>query len=741
MSNLWRRYFQIVVQKIRRQPIASAVIAGIGIIAFFGAAGVWFVFRLSQNLPTVSQLQNIEQPLASRVLDKDGRIVHEFGIERRSFVPLDKIPANLQHAVISIEDRKFYHHWGMDIRRLIQAALIDVVRRGYAQGASTLTQQLARNLYLTSRPSMERKIREALTAVQLESCYTKDEILELYLNQVCFGGGAWGVEAASEQYFSKRVSDLNLNECATLAGIIQTPERYRPDKKENLHRCTVRRNAVLHAMMETHAIDDATCAATMAMPILVRLSSEKSTTAGYFLEMVRKHISDKYGDDVLYNGGLTIYTTLDLSGQEAAEKAADNEIASLQARLNGMFVDFTRTARKHKISRETFLANFDSLYARYANEYEQLSDSIKLRKAQIAVIALDAATGGIRTLIGGRNFEESKFNRATMALRQPGSAFKPFVYTAAMEHGYSPASVVSDQPVTLQTPEGEWRPENYNHAFHGATTIRRAVALSVNMVAIQVILKIGPQLVVDYARRMGFSHNIQAIPSLAVGSCEVTPMEMASAYQIFANRGIAVEPYFIQKIVDKSGKILEQHTHEEHVVLSPQTAFLMSSLLKTVVCCGTASDIPAMGFTRPAGGKTGTTNDYSDAWFVGFTPQVVCCVWTGVGEQRSLGPGVTGAVAAVPVWVPVMIALHRHLPEQDFAMPEGIKAERLCDESHLIATDACPSTKTDYFLSDAVVDTCPLHGTRHTADNQKKDVFGTAVVEKKHKAQKTNQLF
>jgi penicillin-binding protein 1A len=323
MQNALKKHLRLIMLiKVREQPLVCALLMGMGIVVFLGTAGAWYVFRLSQNLPTLSQLQNIEQPLASRVLDKDGRIVHEFGIERRSFVPLDKIPISLQNAVVAIEDRKFYKHWGIDIRRLLQAAVIDVVRHGYEQGASTLTQQLARNLYLTAKPSMERKIREALTAIQLESCYTKKEILELYLNQVCFGGGAWGVEAASEQYFSKHITDLDLNECATLAGIIQTPERYRPDKKENLHRCTIRRNAVLRAMAEINAIDKNLCASTMAMPIVTRLSAEFSNTSGYFLEMVRKHISDKFGDDVLYNGGLTIYTTLDLLGQEAAEKAS-----------------------------------------------------------------------------------------------------------------------------------------------------------------------------------------------------------------------------------------------------------------------------------------------------------------------------------------------------------------------------------------------------------------------------------
>jgi len=712
----------------------------LGVLAFmaFGtAAAVRFVHHLSLDLPTVSQMQSIEQSLTSKVLDKDGKVVHEFSIERRIRVPLSRIPADLQNAVIAIEDRRFFKHWGIDLRRIVRAAVIDLGRREYAQGASTITQQLARNLYLTSKPSMVRKIREALTALQLESSYTKKEILELYLNQVYFGGGAWGVEAASEQYFSKHVTGLDLNECATLAGIIQQPERYRLDRKDNLKRVTARRNAVLAAMEG----ESTSVAGIMALPVPYRPFEAITDVGTYFIEMVRRYMSEKCGDNELYNGGLTIYTTLDRAGQVAAEEAAAKQIVSLQNRLNRIFLDSTKAFRKYRMPRDTFLAHFDSLYALRADEYQKLPDSFRLRQAQIAVVALDAATGGIRTVIGGRNFKESKFNRVTQALRQPGSAFKPFVYTAAMEHGFTPASLVLDQPMTLQTPQGDWRPENYDHAFHGPTTIRRALALSVNLVAIQVLMKVGPRIVVDYARSMGLRHDIQPIPSLAIGSCEVTPMEMACAYQIYPNKGIAVTPYCVEKVVDRTGRVLEQHTPEEREVLSPRTAYLMCSLLQTVVCCGTASTIPGLGFTRPAGGKTGTTNNYSDAWFIGFTPQIVCCVWTGVDERRSLGAGVTGSIAAVPVWVQAMVALHDKMPVRDFEVPDGIRTENLCDQSHLVATRWCPKVKPEHFLKESVVDTCAVHGPgRAVKTARQHDFFGTSQKETKRLASKKSKL-
>ncbi|MBN1759739.1 MAG: PBP1A family penicillin-binding protein [Chitinispirillaceae bacterium] len=688
--------------------IALTVIAG----SFVAGTGVFFFYRLYLTLPTLGQMQNIQQPLVSKVLSKDGELIHEFSIERRYYVPLDSIAPQLQEAVIAIEDRRYYKHWGIDLRRIFGAVVVDLARGHYAQGASTLTQQLARNVYLTARSSLIRKLREVLTAIQLESCYTKNEILELYLNQVYLGAGVYGVQAASQYYFNKPASRLSLNECATLAGLIQLPERYRPDKEENLQRMTDRRNKVLAAMRSMKKIDKALYRETAALPIVTDLQRKTGGNGSYFVEMVRRYVSDNYGDNQLYNGGLTIHTTLDPVAQDSSERSCGRQIMSLQERLNRIFLDSTHAERQLKISRDFFEKHFDSVYAANKERFKDLPDSVKLRQAQISVIALDVATGAIRVLIGGRNFTESKFNRALHARRQPGSSFKAFVYAAAMDNGYTPATVVLDQPITLVTSDGEWRPENYDKVFNGPITIRKAVAKSVNLVAIQVLNKVGPQVVIDYARRMGLKHSMKPVPALAIGACEATPMEMTSAYSAFPNHGIRETPYHIEKIVDKNGRVLETHQAHEEEVLSEQTAYLMCSLLRSVVCCGTGAKIPGLGFTYPAGGKTGTTNDYSDAWFIGFTQQIACGVWTGVDERRSLGAGVTGSLAAIPVWVRTMIPLHRDLKKIEFRRPEtGIKTEMICDESHLLATRNCPKPVAEVFKSDAVLDTCDIHGS------------------------------
>lgn len=704
--------------KLRGIPFIAPFIVGIPIFFFVTACGFFFLFRLFQTLPTLSQMQNIEQPLVSKVLSKDGELVHEFSIERRYYAKLEEIPEQLQQAVIAIEDRRFYKHWGIDLRRIVGAVLVDVIRGHYAQGASTLTQQLARNVYLTARSSLIRKLREALTAIQLESCYTKKEILELYLNQVYLGAGMYGVEAASTYYFNKHVGELDLNECATLGGCIQLPERYRPDKEENLGRITERRNKVLKAMYSMRFIDKTTLHQTVNFPIVSNPEEKRSRNSSYFIEMVRKYVSGKYGDDLLYNGGLTIHTTIDPVSQDSSERSAARQIVSLQKRLNRIFLDSTHADRKLKIPRKYYLNNFDSIYAAHYDEYKVLPDSIKLRQAQISVIALDVATGAIRVLIGGRNFSESKFNRALSARRQPGSAFKPFVYTAAMDHGFTPATVVLDQPITLITSDGEWRPENYDKVFNGPVTIRKALAKSINLVAIQVLNKVGAQVVIEYARRMGLRHTMNPVPALAIGACEATPMELTSAYSSFPNHGIRAIPYCVEKIVDKNGRVLEKHIVQEEEVLSAATAFLMCSLMRSVVCCGTGAKIPGLGFTHPAGGKTGTTNDYSDAWFIGYTPEIACGVWTGVDERRSLGMGVTGSLAAIPVWVRTMIPLHRNIPKKEFYPPEkGIKSMMICSESHLVATRHCPHPVREYFKFDAELDTCDIHGGSATRKN------------------------
>jgi penicillin-binding protein 1A len=710
-------------------------------ISFCIISGAWFFFRLNLTLPTLNQMQNIEQSLVSRVLGKDGKVVQEFSVERRFYVPIDKISPDLPAAVIAIEDRRFYKHWGIDIKRIVSTIFVDIFRGRMAQGASTITQQLARNVYLTQKKSIIRKLREVLTAVQLESCYTKTEIMELYLNQVYLGAGVYGVEAASEYYFSKHASDLTLLECATLAGLIQTPEKYRPDKATNIERITNRRNEVLKAMHVTGFFDKKTLKEMMSEQIKTKITKPKGGSGEYFTEMVRKYVADKYGDEMLYNGGLTIYTTLDRYAQDSAESAVAKQMALLQERLNRKFLDSSEVDKKLKIPRKVFIESFDSIYAAHEEEFSDLPDSAKLRIAQASVITLDVSNGAIRVLVGGRDFSESKFNRAMSARRQPGSSIKPIVYAAALEHGYTPATVVLDQPITLMTPDGEWRPENYDRVFNGPITLRSALAKSVNLVAIQVLTKVGANVVVEYARRMGLKHQMEPVPSLAIGACEATPMEMTSAYSIFANRGIQPKPYYIEKIIDKTGRVLESHTPEENEILSPQTSFLMCSLMKTVVCCGTAASIPGLGFSRPAAGKTGTTNSYSDAWFIGFTPQLVTSVWTGVDERWSLGAGVTGSTAAIPIWVKTMLQAQKGMPVKDFEMPEGIKSEELCAESHLVATPKCPKKVSEFFYSDAVIDTCDIHGGFKSNDdsmmkmftNQKKDPVKKPTDGKKKK--------
>ncbi len=690
----------------------GALILVVFLVSFCCTAGFRFLNQLYITLPSVNQMQNIEQALVSKVYDANSSLLSEFHIERRFWVPLEKIPPALESAVIAIEDRRFYDHWGVDLIRIFGAAAADLLRGHIAQGASTLTQQLARNVYLTSKQTIIRKVREILTAVQLESCYTKEEIVELYLNQVYLGAGVYGVEAAAQYYFSKHVQDLTLDECALIAGMIQLPERYRPDKPANIERITSRRNTVLRAMKSMRVIQEEDYRSAVAIPVKANIQIQRSGIGSYFLEMVRKYVADKYGDDMLYNGGLHIYTTLDPAAQDSAEHALSEKVTSLQKRLNRIFLDSTNADRQLKIPREKFLASFDSIYGLHEKEYKQLPDSIKLRQAQMAAVAIDASTAAIRVLIGGRNFEESKFNRVMMARRQPGSSFKPFVYAAALENGYTPATVVLDQPITLMTDQGEWRPENYDRVFNGPISIRSALAKSVNLVAIQVLNKVGARVVIDYARRMGLKHMMNPVPALAIGACEATPIELVNAYQIFANHGVMATPYFIEKIVDKNGRVLETHQPEEKEVLSARTSFLMCSLMRSVVCCGTAASVPGLGFTRPAAGKTGTTNDYSDAWFIGFTPQVVCGVWAGVDERRSLGTGVTGSFAAIPVWVRTMKPLHKKLPVKDFEVPEGIKAVMMCKESHNVALPSCPKAESEFFFAETELDTCDIHGGR-----------------------------
>ncbi len=682
--------------------------------------GFRFLYHMHKTLPSPKELGDIQPSLVSKVLASDSAVIHEFSIERRFWIQLKEIPPDLQHAVVAIEDRRFYDHWGIDFKRIMGAMVVNFVRGKYAQGASTITQQLARNVYLTSRQSLIRKVREAMTAVQIESYYTKDEILELYLNMAYLGAGCYGVEAASQRYFSKSTRDMTLNECAVLAGCIQLPERYRPDRVKNIKRVRGRRNTVIRAMKKMGFINADAASLVFQDTIPANPQVPVSKRAPYFVEMVRQYMEKKYGEYQLYNGGLTICTTLDPVAQDSTDKAVAYYLDSLQRRTNRLFLDSTKAYKTLDITKIHYLNNFDSIYTAHKDEYKDLPDSMRLRIVQASVVALDVKTGAIRVLTGGRDFSESKFNRAIQAKRQPGSAFKPFVYTVAIDNGYTPATMVMDQPITLETPEGVWRPENYDHEFSGPVSVRDALKKSINLVAIQVLQDIGAENVITYARKAGLKNRLNPVPALAIGACEVTNLEITSAFSIYPNYGWQATPYCIEKIYDRNGRLLQEHVPETKQVLSPQTAYIMTSMLTTVIKAGTGASIGRRGFMHPAGGKTGTTNGYSDAWFVGFTPYIACGVWVGVDERRSMGSGVTGARGAIPTWVKAMKALHRNLRAKGFGQPSGIITERVCNKEHKIATRYCPDVYIEIFKTDHMLDTCDVHVLRRST--KKKDI-------------------
>ena len=646
------------------------------VIVIFGSAGAVFGVAqwLGRDLPTPEQLTAIQPAVKTVVYDARGRVLHEFFKENRSAVPLRQIPRHLVNATLSTEDRSFYQHWGVDLWGIGRAALQDVMQMRRAQGGSTITQQLARNLFLTHERSLSRKLKEMVLAIQIEKTYSKDQILEMYFNQIYFGEGAYGVEAAAKTYFGKPVQELTLPESALLAGLPANPSVYSPRRRPQAARA--RRSKVLRNMLATHAItqvefDNAIGAGLGVTP--VRYSNDR---APYFVEMVRLHLDERYGSNAVYEGGLKVWTTLDMDLQQIGERAMERQLEALE---NGL---------KLKVRRSNFVsAPTDSARALERTPYLQGS-----------LVALDPRNGYIRALSGGRDWNQSNFNRAIQARRQPGSAFKPFVYTAAIDNGFHPTDTIVDEPVSFPGANGElYQPGNYDHTFRGPVTLRYALQQSINVPAIKLLRKVGTSLVASYARRMGIKSPLGQNLSLALGSSEVTLLELTSAYAVLANRGIRNEPLFILKVEDRNGNVLEKNAPRPTEVLSEGTASVMTSMLQSVVDHGTGYPARAAGFLNPAAGKTGTMDEYMDAWFVGYTPSIVCGCWVGFDEKKPIGPGMTGARAALPMWTEFMIGATRGRPVEDFPIPAGTSTRLVCAETGMLATDACPSVTREMF--------------------------------------------
>lgn len=672
------------------------------LLTFFiiGLAGLTFLFVISRDLPSLSELEDYKPKLASKVYSADMKVIHEYFEQKRSYVPLEEIPAKLIQAVIASEDRKFYDHWGVDVKRFFQAAFINLINLSYKQGASTLTQQLARQLYLTLEKTIARKIKEMITTIRIERTYTKEEILEMYLNQMNFGHGAYGVQSAAVKYFGKDVREITVDEAAMLVGLLKAPSHYTPFNDPGKAR--TRRNIVLNAMRELKYLTEDEYAGYSKKPVTVlKTSINASGIAPYFTEYIRQKLQAKYGYD-LYTAGLSIYTTLDSRAQAYAEKAVENHLPILQ-----------RVVKEYHIKKGLLEDLLDPDFLKSNGVQNLLQDSTFVDSlvnvkvpVQVALVSIDPRNGHILAFVGGRDFSESKFDRVVQARRQPGSAFKPFVYTVAIDNGYPTTYEVLNQPVVVYQPDGtRWSPQNYDLSIGGPVTLREGLKKSLNLVAVRVLQNViqKPSLVVKYAQKMGIKSPLQAVDAIALGASAVTPLEITSAYGVFANGGVLVDPVAILRVEDKNGNVVEQNMPRREEVLRPETAYIMTDMLRSVIDSGTgASARWKYQFYRPAGGKTGTTNNFNDAWFIGFTPQIVTGVWVGVDDYRiSLGNGQSGSRAALPIWAQYMKAVHDTLalPKLDFQMPDGVKRVTICLNTKLLANDECPNPGEEVFFS------------------------------------------
>lgn len=658
------------------------------------------------EIPPLSQLENITPQLVTNIYDKNGKIAHEYFVERREWTSFDSLPEMAKAAIIATEDRKFYTHWGVNVWAIPKAVMETVFSGKKLRGASTLTQQLTKLLFLTPERSISRKIKEAITAIRIEQTYTKEEILEFYMNEVYLGGGNYGFQAAGKYYFGKPLDSLTIPEYAMLAGMLQRPEAYRPDRHPELG--LERRNTVLFAMYDAGVISKEDYRKYIESPLETVRANKSGKKAGlYFYEEIRKYMEKKYGENSLYADGVQIYSTIDPEIQVFAEQAAVEQIQKVRRRIQYRATRRLKLTQKYNLPEDSVVAHFDSIYALFKKDYLaadtakdpskwRFPDSIRYHHAEVAAIVIENETGAIRAMVGGSDFEKSRWNRTVQSLRQPGSSFKPFVYATAMDNGASPCDSVNDQPITIEDPEDPsktWRPANFGHDFEGMMTLRRALYLSKNLPAIVTGMKYGLNNVVNYARKFGIQRApLQAVPSLALGSVGATLMEMVSAYTVFPNGGTRIEPFLIDSIVDKSGELMEKRTLVEHEVLRPASAYLMVDMLKDVNVRGTAARVWANGFHHPSGGKTGTTNDYTDAWYIGFTKQYTMGVWIGPDSPGSMGAGHTGTEDALPIWFNVMKEIHKDLPKLQFPVPAGVSSRSVCNYTGKKAGEFCSST-------------------------------------------------
>jgi penicillin-binding protein 1A len=713
-------YEELPPVEIGGRRLVGRVLFGLLVLvsALVGAtAGLLLVY--TTDLPQVDALESYRPSSITEIYDGHSRVVGSFALQRRVLASYDDFPQVLRDALVSIEDKDFYRHSGINFWRIIGAAYRDIESGGKVQGASTLTMQLARNLFLSPDRSWQRKVQEAMLAIQIERRFTKPQIFTLYANQIFLGHGVYGFEAASEFYFSKPAKQLTLEEATLLAGLPKGPAVYSPITHPD--RAQKRRTLVINAMLEDGKITAAQAAVARDAPIVLRLAHDPNSLAPYFVEEIRRYLEGKYGTDQVHEGGLKVYTSLDVDLQRTANQAVLDGLAAYERRhgwkgalenvvAEGQVLDkyshpdwddepetggyvhalvssagtgiatlkfgrYTAALGQADISwtqqkLSDILKAGDICYVKILSLGTNGAARVSLEQdsgAQGALLAIDNATGGIKAMVGGRDFNDSKFDRATQALRQVGSSFKPYVYTTVIDQGASPDDTILDEPISFETPSGDYSPHNYDEKFEGIITLRRALAQSRNIPALKLANKVGIKSVIDYAGRFGITTKLPPYLPVALGSAEITLMEQTAAYSVFPNDGVRVTPRYITRVTDYEGRVLEEDFPEVKDVISQRTARIMTSMLREVVLHGTAIAAAKMPF--PVAGKTGTTNDFTDAWFVGFTPTVTCGVWVGYDEKKSLGAKETGAHAALPIWMNFMTAAMAGKDAGDFQPP------------------------------------------------------------------------
>jgi penicillin-binding protein 1A len=690
--------------KAKRSKTMGRLIFGLLIVvsAVVGAgAGLFLIY--STDLPQVEELEQFRPSSVTELFDDQGHVIGSFALQRRVIASYDDYPQILRDALISTEDKAFYRHWGINTWRIGGAAYRDITSGGKVQGASTLTMQLARNLFLSPDRSFHRKIQEAVLAVQIERRFTKQQIFTLYANQIYLGHGVYGFEAASEFYFSKPAKQLTLDEAALLAGLPKSPLFYSPISHPE--RALKRRNLVINNLLEDGKIKAQQASEARSQPLNLNLHHEPNSLAPYFVEDIRRYLELKYGSDQVHEGGLRVYTSLDIDLQRAANQALLDGLATCERRhgwkgrlanvlgSGATLKDYTHpdwddepqvNGYVHALVESEEPGSVTVRFGKYSAAITQSDAAWTQRKLheilkpgdivyvkiisladgkvrvsleqdsglQGALVAIDNPTGEIKAMVGGRDANQSKYNRATQSLRQVGSSFKPYVYTAAIDRGASPDDTVLDSPITFQTESGPYTPHNYEERFEGAITLRRALAQSLNIPALKLADTLGIKTVIEYARRFGITSNLPPYLPIALGAAEITLIEQTSAYSVFPSDGVRVTPRYITKVTDYEGRVLEEDYPDVKDVVSTRTARIMTSMLRDVVLHGTAG--AAVSMKAPLAGKTGTTNDFTDAWFVGFSPSMTTGVWVGYDEKKTLGPKETGARAALPIWMDFM---------------------------------------------------------------------------------------